>query len=113
LICTACEQNHLVIPAVKTGGLIDVSPLIGSDPLPRTILLSFRGDFRKDKVEKTSYGRGIRARIRRFAAEGEWWDRFNITIDPGVGPNMNYAELLMRSIFCLVAPGAAAPPSLP
>jgi hypothetical protein len=97
-------QRHLIIPAVESPNALGRTPLLGAEPEERAILLFFRGDFRGP--ESPHYSRGIRQKLRRLAADGAWGQKYNISIGTREDVPGPYDVLLMRSTFCLVAPGS-------
>ncbi|GLC34055.1 hypothetical protein PLESTB_000832400 [Pleodorina starrii] len=96
-------RKDLVIPAFKQPDHYSASPLLGGPPLERDILLYFRGDVGLHR--KKEYSRGVRQRLFKLAAEGDWFPRYRIAIGAGHMIPGSYSEHLARSKFCLVAPG--------
>lgn len=108
-------------PVTAAGGL-------GGLPAPeRDILLTLRGDVGAGTRESV-YSRGIRQAFARFSRSGvpaavaehaangsaavlldvPWASRYRVAIGTAAELPGDYSNLLRRSVFCLVAPGALA-----
>eukprot|EP00798_Chlamydomonas_sp_ICE-L_P012371 gene12371-15556_t len=99
-------KKDLLIPAFKSPSHFTKSPLMGARPVKRDILLFFRGDVGLHR-EKW-YGRRIRQTLYQLAQEEKWREKHNIFIGTGANYEGDYGDYLVRSKFCLVAPGKSS-----
>ncbi|EFJ49814.1 acetylglucosaminyltransferase [Volvox carteri f. nagariensis] len=96
-------RKDLVIPAFKTPDHFSQSPLLGSWPRQRDILLYLRGDVGKHR--EPNYSRGIRQKLYKLAVDNEWAKKHRIFIGEQFEIQGSYGEHLSRSLFCAVVPG--------
>jgi Exostosin family len=97
-------SKDLVIPAFKWPSHYKNSPLLGAVPAKeRNILLYFKGDIGEHRLKW--YSRGIRQRLHAASEVGNWSSKYQIFIGSKRGMAEGYSEWLIRSKFCLVAPG--------
>ncbi|MEW5318578.1 MAG: hypothetical protein WDW38_009791 [Sanguina aurantia] len=95
--------KDLLIPVWKPPHHYSSSPLAGAAPVPRTTLLSFKGDLGERRLPW--YSRGIRQKLRKLAQEHGWEEKYRILILASGEGGASYSQLLASSKFCLVAPG--------
>ncbi|PNH11304.1 putative glucuronosyltransferase [Tetrabaena socialis] len=101
-------KKDLVIPDFKIPAHFRGSPLMGSPPLERDILLYFRGEC----PSRSAIGPHALGARQSYAHKLDWVAKHKIyigTSDTIPGP---YSEHLSRSKFCLVAPGDGFSPRL-
>lgn len=97
--------KDLVVPSYKHPNHYGLSPLLGSPPVARDILLFFRGDVGAHRLPH--YSRGIRQKLHKLSVKHNWREKHRIFIGDRFGSELtgDYTELLRRSVFCLVLPG--------
>ena len=97
-------SKDLVIPAFKWPSHYKSSPLLGAAPAKdRDILLYFKGDVGTTRLKW--YSRGIRQSLYLKSRAENWTQKYNIQIGSPHDLKPGYSEWLIRSKFCLVAPG--------
>ncbi|GIL93384.1 hypothetical protein Vretimale_17471 [Volvox reticuliferus] len=96
-------NKDLVIPGFKPPEHYANSPLMGSWPWQRDILLYLRGDVGKHR--NPNYSRGIRQKLYKLSVENQWADKYRIFIGEKYDIDGDYGQHLSRSLFCVVAPG--------
>ncbi|GFR45050.1 hypothetical protein Agub_g6421 [Astrephomene gubernaculifera] len=96
-------KKDLVVPGFKPPNHFSSSPLLGSAPYERDILLYLRGDV--GKYRQPNYSRGIRQKLYKLATDLDWATKHRIFIAEKYELQGSYGEHLARSIFCVVVPG--------
>eukprot|EP00798_Chlamydomonas_sp_ICE-L_P028399 gene28399-31534_t len=99
----APKLKDLVIPAFKAPMHFKRSPLVGAPLQKRDVLLYFRGDVGLNR--EYQYSRRIRQTLYKLSAEQGWREKYQIYIGTKSMYEGDYGSHLMRSKFCLVAPG--------
>ena len=76
---------------------------MGNAPREKDILLFFKGDAGERRLP--NYSRGVRQRLHKLSKENDWKGKHNVLIGSREIQG-DYSDLLSRSKYCLVAPGA-------
>jgi hypothetical protein len=63
-----------------------------------------RGDVGQHR--EPHYSRGIRQRLRKMSQHHKWKELYNVSINDMSSFMNDYSDMMARSLFCLVAPGA-------
>ena len=101
---TPPPSQDLVVPSFKPTTAYKHSPYLGGQQRKRDVLLFFKGDMGQKR--EAHYSRGIRQRVYNASKEQGWKDKYNILVGGYEDAFGDYSEMLSRSRFCLVMPGA-------
>lgn len=98
---------YLLAAAVRPCGLQGCCSCWPPHPLPHPT----RGDVGQHR--EAHYSRGIRQRLRKMSTHHKWKELYNVSINDMSSFMNDYSDMMARSLFCLVAPGATPRPSDP